>query len=237
MPPEPDLPLIHQRNYEVKAYRQTPTELRLRGTVRDQKPAGIYFDDDQPLTVHHMIVDLVISFPALEILEVDVVLETHPHDHCASIEDHYQKLVGLSIARGFSRHVKDLFGGPRGCTHVGALLQAMAPVAIQSTWSMRAANEGAVAVKIDRSQGEAGMREALRFNLDTCHIWAEDGEMVAKVRAGEDIPPPVWAAKRLAELGLDPGDWSRIRSGEEPAPAGAPVTAPGGDPGGPGLDT
>lgn len=210
-PPEPDLPLIHHRSYDVRAYRQSPTELRLRGTVQDQKPPGIYIDDDQPLTVHHMVVDLLISFPALQILEIDVVLGTHPHQGCAAIEPDYQQLVGLSIARGFSRAVKDRVGGPRGCTHVGALLQAMAPVVIQSTWSMRAAEEGTVAVNIGRSKSDVSVEDRLRYNLDTCHIWAADGELVAKVRAGEEIPPPVWAVERLEELGRDPEEWSQPR--------------------------
>jgi hypothetical protein len=213
-PSEPDLPLIHQRSYDVKAYRQSATELRLRGTVQDSKPPGVYFDDDQPLTVHHMVVELLVSFPAMQILEVDVRLGTHPHEECPSIEGDYQKLVGVSIARGFSRTVKDLFGGPRGCTHVGALLQAMAPVAIQSTWSMRAAETGSVAVAIEGTDRASGLREAMRFNLNTCHIWDEDGDMVARVLDGEEIPPPVWALERLAELGRDPEDWYALRSGD-----------------------
>lgn len=215
-PADADLPLIHHRNYQVRSYRQSPTEFWLRGTVQDQKPAGVYFDDDQPLTVHQMRVDLLVAFPSMEILEADVELATHPHESCATIEPEYQKLVGLSIARGFSRSVKDLFGGPRGCTHVMALLQAMAPVAIQSTWSMRAAETGSVAVAIDRSNGDEGLREALRFNLDTCHVWAEDGEMVAAVRAGEEIPPPVWASERLVELGRDPDEWYEVRGSDRP---------------------
>lgn len=210
-PPEPDLPLIHHRSYDVRAYRQSPTELRLRGTVQDQKPPGIYLDDDRPLTVHHMVVDLLISFPALQILEIDVVLGTHPHEGCAAIEPDYQQLVGLSIARGFSRAVKDRVGGPRGCTHVGALLQAMAPVVIQSTWSMRAAEEGTVAVNIGRSKSDVSVEDRLRYNLDTCHIWAADGELVAKVRAGEEVPAPVWAVERLEELGRDPDEWFQQR--------------------------
>ena len=48
-------------------------------------------------------------------------------------------LVGLSIARGFTHRVRELFGGPRGCTHTTALLQAMAPIAMQCFWSMRSA--------------------------------------------------------------------------------------------------
>ena len=67
----------------------------------------------------------------------NAALETHPHAACPRIEDHYQHLIGLSIARGFTHKVRELFGGPRGCTHTTALLQAMAPVAIQSMWSFR----------------------------------------------------------------------------------------------------
>jgi len=55
--------LIHERAYVVRAYRQGVDKLILRGAVRDQKPPGLYFDDVQPLTVHHMIVDLTIAMP------------------------------------------------------------------------------------------------------------------------------------------------------------------------------
>lgn len=207
LPPEPDLPVVHRRAYDVTAYRRSATELLLRGTVRDEKPAGLYFADDRPLTVHHMVVDLVVTLPSMEITATEVVMQTHPHEGCTRIEEDYQQLVGLSIARGFSRSVKDLFGGPRGCTHIGALLQAMAPVAIQSIWSMRALDEGEVAVAVEPSDPEQRLREGLRFNLNTCHIWDEEGEMVAAVRRGEELPPPVWAVDRLRELGRDPDEW------------------------------
>ena len=128
--------LIHERAYVVRAYRNGHDKLILRGAVRDQKPPGLYIaDDPEPLTIHHMIVDLTVAVPSLEIVAAKAVLETHPHPACTRIEDHYDKLVGLSIARGFTNKVRELFGGPRGCTHTTALLQAMAPVAIQSIWS------------------------------------------------------------------------------------------------------
>src|SRR4051812_49539139 len=87
--------------------------------------------------MHHMQVDLEVAFPSMEIVASTVVFESHPHVLCPSITPHYEKLVGLSIARGFTHKVRELFGGPRGGTHTTALLQAMAPVAIQATWSMR----------------------------------------------------------------------------------------------------
>ncbi len=216
LPPEPDGQLIHHRTYDVEAYREDDgRRLRLRGMVHDEKPPGIYFPDDpDPLSVHQMVVDLVLDFPTLEIVEVDVVMEVTPHAACVSIEETYQKLVGLSIARGFSRKVKDLFGGPLGCTHIGALLQAMAPVAIQSMWSMQAA-----AAQAAKEAGETevtfgpmddeGRKRAMAFNLNTCHMWAEDGPNVALIRSGGEMEPPVWAVERLEALGRDPQEWSR----------------------------
>lgn len=199
--------LIHERAYVVRAYRKGTDTLVLRGSVRDQKPPGLYVPSDpEPLTVHHMIVDLTISVPSLEITGARAVLETHPHAACPRIEDHYGKLVGLSIARGFTHKVRELFGGPRGCTHTTALLQAMAPVAVQSMWSFRVAQakENGNPSAFSSPESRQG---ALMMNLNTCHIWAEDGEQVASIRNNEPMEIPVWIEQRFAKLGLDPSSW------------------------------
>ena len=206
---DPDTDLIHERAYVVRAYRKDAQTLWLRGAVRDQKPPGLYVPGDtEPLTVHHMIVDLHIAIPSLEIIWANAALETHPHGNCPKIEDHYQNLVGLSIARGFTHKVRELFGGPRGCTHTTALLQAMAPVAVQSIWSFRvvAARESGATGRPNFSTPEERMR-GMAMNLNTCHIWAEDGDQVRGILAGEPMEVPVWIQKRYAELGLDATSW------------------------------
>lgn len=188
--------LIHERVYVVRAYRRGDDELVLRGAVRDQKPPGLYITDDaEPLTVHHMVVDLTIAAPSLEITEAKVVLEVHPYPSCTRIEDHYGKLVGLSIARGFTHKVRELFGGPRGCTHTTALLQAMGPVAIQSMWSFRMAQMPGDGHDSAFESPEAH-EGALMANLNSCHVWAEDGEHVAAIRGGKPVDMPLWLSKR-----------------------------------------
>lgn len=210
-PPEPELPLLHDRTYSVRAYRQSDTELRLRGQVKDQKPPGVYVETDpDPLTVHHMVVDLVIAFPRLEIVEAEVVMEVHPHDRCPTIGDHYEKLVGLSIARGYTHKVRELFGGPRGCTHTTALLQAMAPVAVQSIWSMRATGgDGGTPVPepLPTNPTDEQIRERFAHNLNSCHVWAEDGETIAAIKRGDELDPPLWIHERFERLGLDIETW------------------------------
>ena len=204
-----DMELLHERAYIVRAYRKGDDILVLRGAVRDQKPPGLYLaEDPEPLTVHHMIVDLHVQVPSLEIVDAKVVFEMFPHGLCPSIAENYQGLIGLSIARGFINKVRELYGGPRGCTHTTALLQAMAPVAIQSMWSFQ--------VRQARESGELGespfatpegRERSLRMNLNTCHVWAEDGEQVAAVRDGRPPAIPVWVEERFRKLGLDPQEW------------------------------
>jgi hypothetical protein len=198
--------LIHERVYVVRAYRHGTDQLIIRGSVRDQKPPGLYIaDDTEPLTIHHMIVDLTVTVPSLEIVEAKAVLETHPHPTCKRIEDHYGQLVGLSIARGFTHKIRELFGGPRGCTHTTALLQAMAPVAIQSIWSFSMAQ-----ARDDEEtpfDSEAARQSALMANVNTCHVWAEDGQHVAGLRNGEPMDVPLWITKRFDQLGRDPATW------------------------------
>ncbi|HEY4331533.1 MAG TPA: DUF2889 domain-containing protein, partial [Ilumatobacteraceae bacterium] len=220
--PDPEgLEVLHDREYRVRAFRKGDN-LLIRGSVRDQKPPGLYIvEDPEPMTVHHMRVDLEVSFPALQIVAVDVEFVRYPNDVCPAIVDHYDKLIGLSISRGFNHKVRELFGGPRGCTHTTALLQAMGPIAVQTFWSMSASEvrqrtlataaasaaapadeTGAVAVPspvLTKAERDAQWAT----NLNSCHVWAEDGDWVAGLRAGLPHPPMRHISARMAELGLD----------------------------------
>ena len=203
LPPPSDSTLeeIHERTYLVKAYYKSKDSMIVRGAVRDFKPAGLYVPDDpEPLPVHHMIVALEISYPSMVITDATVELEVTPHLGCQRITDHYKNLIGLSIARGFTHKVRELFGGPRGCTHTTALLQAMAPVGIDLPAVPRGTREERLA--------------AMRFNLNTCHIWDENGEMANIVADGGDIGLPLWIEDRYVKLGRNPIEW-RKRMGND----------------------
>ena len=200
--------LIHHRMYDVQVVRETTERMRLRGTVTDRKPPGLYFDgDDRSLVVHHMVVDLVVAFPTMEILDAIVHLETHPHSICRKIEDHYEQLVGLSIARGFTHKVRDLFGGPRGCTHTTALLLAMAPAAIQAAWSMVPPGERPDLPDPELPMSQEEIRQRFAFSLNTCHVWDETGDFVQETATTGEVEIPLWAIKRSKELGRAAEEW------------------------------
>ena len=203
------LEVLHDREYRVRAFRTRDDLILIRGAVRDQKPPGLYIDSDpDPLTIHHMQIDIEVTIPAMEIVSASVGFKAKPNLECPDIVDHYDKLVGLSITRGFTHRVRELFGGPRGCTHTTALLQAMAPVAIQCMWSIRASE----AQSADGPSGFGSMtdeqrRGMWRMNLNTCHVWAEDSELIARLESGEAMPPPLFATERLVKLGVKPDEW------------------------------
>lgn len=203
LPPDPEgLEVLHDREYRVRAYRLADDRMLIRGAVRDQKPPGLFLvDDPEPLTMHHMQVDLHVAFPSSEIIAAEVIFEAHPHTTCPTITGHYQGLVGLSISRGYTHKVRDLFGGPRGCTHTTALLLAMGPIAVQCYWSMHASASTADSMSPEEREG------LWRSNLNTCHVWAEDGEKVATLQAGRPIEVMLTLQRRYNERGIPPEHW------------------------------
>jgi hypothetical protein len=215
LPPDPDGELIHTRDYQVKVYKRDASTLVVRGAVRDSKEPGLYIvGDTDPLTVHHMVVGLVVTYPSLEITDVEVEFESHPNPQCPTIIDHYKGLVGLSIARGFTHKVRELFGGPRGCTHTTALLLAMGPAVVQSIFSMQvitARERGTASDDGMAAFAEMPIEERRKFwafNMNTCHVWAEDGEFVANLEAGRGgRHVPLFVKGRLERLGRDPESW------------------------------
>jgi hypothetical protein len=212
LPPEPDgaLPILHDREYRVRAFRLAADRLLIQGAVRDQKPPGLYIrSDPDPLTIHHMQLSIEVSFPELEIVGVTTHFEMHPHETCPSIIDHYDHLVGLSIARGFTHRVRELFGGPRGCTHTTALLQAMAPAAMQCFWSMRSASAQLAGEPDPMLHPGRDDDQSWRHIVNTCHVWDEHGPAVAAREAGESHGTPVFMRDRLERLGLTMPDGTR----------------------------
>ncbi len=184
-------------------FRRDAERLVVRGMVHDEKPAGLYVDDDpDPLTMHRMRVELEIEYPALVITRADVEFDDYPQLPCPMIADAYAALVGVSITRGFTHRVRELFGGPRGCAHVTALLQAMAPAVVQSTWSMGILNQRDATTA--EGEAEAGGARRQPPPADSCHVWAADGEFVARVTRGETLRPMIPVYDRLVALGRDP---------------------------------
>jgi len=192
---------IHQRSYETEAFDEGDGTMRLVGRLVDTKPQGLGLADGEPLVIHDMVVEMVVAGDSFEILDITAKMNVRPYDQCPKILDTYRQLIGVSIARGYTRTVRQLFGGPSGCTHIGALLIALAPVAIQASWGMSRLHEDPAewsGLEVD----EEDVQRRLRLNTNTCHVWSEDGEQIARLNRGEEAERPEWEQVRLTKLGL-----------------------------------
>lgn len=176
--------------------------MRVRGTLTDNRPQGLCLADGEPLTIHQMVVDLVVTVPDFVIVEAEAQMKINPYQACTRILPDYDQLVGLSISRGYTRKIRELFGGPGGCSHVGALLVAMGPVAFQASWSMVTLHDDPA----DRIQDELNaedQQQRMMLNANTCHVWVEGGEHITAVALGTDPMRPEWETERLRKLGVE----------------------------------
>jgi hypothetical protein len=211
---------IHQRDYHVEGFEESDNTLRVVGRVHDQRPFGIISGDSQPLTVHDMTVELVVDIETLRIISCRSSMAAHPHDECPAILTAYKQIEGLSVMRGYTNAVRERLGGPRGCTHITALLIAMGPVITQSLWSLRWARVDVESARAAIAEWDAEPRtghamlspEQMDSNRNTCHVWADEivpgdpDESLSTVtmHTPVNIGTPIWARERLERLGLPP---------------------------------
>ncbi len=192
---------IHQRSYETEAFDEGDGLMRVRGRLTDNKPQGLCMADGNDLVIHDMSIDLLVDPETFTIVAVENEMMVRPYSNCEMILPDYQALVGVSITRGYSSRVKKLFGGPNGCSHMGALLQAMGPVAVQASWSLINLHKS-LESRLDKTDDPEEQDRRLRLNMNSCHVWQEGGEHIELIKKGDWVLPD-WEATRLQTLGVD----------------------------------
>jgi hypothetical protein len=192
---------IHQRSYETEAFDEGDGRMRVRGRLTDNKPQGLCLADGNDLVIHDMCIDLLVDPQTFTIVAVENEMMVRAYSNCEAILPNYQALVGVSITRGYSSRVKKLFGGPNGCSHMSALLQAMGPVAVQATWSFLSLHES-LESRLNRSDDPEERERKLRMMVNSCHVWQEEGEHVEIIRKGNWMRTD-WESQRLQTLGVD----------------------------------
>ena len=193
---------IYHRSIDCQLFEEGEGRIRVQGRLVDNRPQGLGRFDGEPLEIHNMVIDLVVTLPGFEIVAVETHMDTHPYQLCPNVLGDYQELVGVTIARGFTKRVRELFGGPGGCSHLGALLQAMGPAAIQAGWSMVSFDDDLDQQSLDQVDPERAKR--MTTNINTCHVWAEGGETMAAAKSGTSQILPGWEIERLKKLKSSP---------------------------------
>jgi Protein of unknown function (DUF2889) len=171
----------HFRNYAFGGYRRADGLFDIEGRMTDTKSYA--FPNDWRHTIeageplHDMLIRLTLD-EAFVIREVECVTAAGPYEICPAITPAFAALKGERIGRGWSRVLREKFGGRHGCVHHVEMLRAMATVAFQTLygWQGRRKREAG----LDREgppSGEATPGRKPGF-IDSCHALASDGEIV-----------------------------------------------------------
>jgi hypothetical protein len=166
---------VQVRTIRAEAWRVSDDELDVTGRLVDDRPAGgpHWWGEDQGATIHDMTLTIRVRYPDLVITGASGNMASHPYTLCPDALPPLQQLVGLSVARGFTRAVNERFGRQAGCAHMTALIQALGPVVRQAAGA--AFREADAPPRADRD---------LWF-VNTCQAWREHGPLHARLAKGD----------------------------------------------------
>src|SRR3546814_1391109 len=71
--------------------------------------------------------------------DIEAVTDYSPFPLCPAVTPNFKRMIGAEIKAGWRQQVRREVGGVEGCTHLVDLLIAMATVAFQTLYPVRAA--------------------------------------------------------------------------------------------------
>jgi hypothetical protein len=172
----PEAEKIHARTLDIATYPHENGKLIVEGILKDERFCRSHQmtgETRPPGILHHMVIRMVVAGPDLVIEDVEAAIPQAPRDECRETAESLQPVIGMSISAGFTNRVKAALGGPSGCSHLVALLLAMASAAVQGFWSD--------VVRKPYNPADYA-RQAMDVVLDTCHVWRSDGPTVKEYR-------------------------------------------------------
>lgn len=167
---QPARRLSHHRRIDLKGYCRDDGLYDIEAELIDTKGIPLTTPDRPVIPsgeeLHRMFLRVTVD-TTFVIREVDARMEQTPYHHCPEIAQAYQQLVGVSIGAGWSRAVKNLFGGEKGCTHLRELLGPIATVAFQT-----------IVDEECRSKDYQESADVFRSMIGSCHGLKADGDTV-----------------------------------------------------------
>ena len=165
---------VHTRSILCRSFRRDDGLLEIDGRFIDTRPFG-YDSGARGFcapgeALHNMQVRLTIG-AGRDIVAVVSAMPNTPYTTCPEVNPNFQRLLGMSISRGFRKTLRERLGGVQGCTHVIALLDAMAAAAVQAY----ASNSHA-----PRQPGQPRPVHFFKWDAlaDTCYSYRSDGPIM-----------------------------------------------------------
>jgi hypothetical protein len=172
----------HFRNYQFAGYRRADGLFDIEGRMTDAKSYSFPSEwrgrvqEGQP--IHDMRIRLTLDEQFI-IRDVECVTAAGPYEICPAVTPAFAALKGERVGRGWSRILREKFGGRNGCVHHVEMLRAMATVAFQTLygWQERRKRETGQSSSEGPPSPETAPGRKPGF-IDSCHALASDGEVV-----------------------------------------------------------
>ena len=131
---------LYDRDIECRGFLRADGLWDIEGHLRDARMflSRTDFHGEVPAgaPVHVMSMRMTVD-EDLTIQAIEAVMDSRPYEVCSGVTPNYQRLVGANLRSGFAKAIRDLLGGPEGCTHLREMLGPMATAAFQSVVNYR----------------------------------------------------------------------------------------------------
>lgn len=162
---------LHDRNIACRGFRREDGLFDIEAHLTDTKTYDFPNTERGTIAagepVHDMCIRLTVDGDLI-VRGVQAEIDSAPFGICPDITPGFSVLVGRKIGPGWTREVRRLLGGTKGCRHLVELLGTAATVAFQTVVPMR------------ERLGETDP-EAKPPHLDSCHALASDGPVVKRL--------------------------------------------------------
>jgi hypothetical protein len=178
--PAAERELLHRRDFSFNAYLRPDGLYEIEGRMTDRKNYAFPNEwrgtiaPNEPL--HDMRVRVVLDGD-FTIAEVTAETAAAPFEICAAITPRYAALKGERIGKGWTKLLRQKFGGAQGCTHHVELLRTLATVAFQTIYGDHQRRRRETRSVPPTAGADAGKRPDF---IGTCHALAADGEIVKR---------------------------------------------------------
>lgn len=162
----------HHREISVRGFEREDGLWDIEAHLRDTKSYSFDNHDRDYIAAGEPIHDmwLRLTFDEnLTVKDVAAVTENGPFTICPKITENFKRLIGEQIKPGWTKRTRQLLGSTEGCTH---LLELLGPVATTAFQTIYGGNQQ------KRSPSQPKKKPML---LNSCHAFADDGEVVARL--------------------------------------------------------
>jgi hypothetical protein len=168
---------VHQRHLEFRSYPLENERIIVEGRLRDDRLVQGYHWDGTPIpagVVHNIRVRMLVGGMPPTILDAEAEMLNVPHELCPTTLDSVKKIIGLSIAHGYSEEVHKRMGGVKGCAHLTHLIVTMGTAAIHGRFAQHTRRPRPLPRSLDDMP-------QLSTVVRSCKLWDEDGPLLRRI--------------------------------------------------------